>query len=218
MGAQRPPPRSRTSSWYMAPGGRLGLAPDLESSGRGFQRALVQKSLTSIAVTSPRPTASSTAWTPHHPRRPLLWRAVITKPAIIPISVGLVYVEASSRRGRVAVRAHPAGSEPSPPFDFARTASCSSTRPPYVPASPMPCPGRRRFMRDSQVPISFEGCQHAADRGGLRDKPSWYQLALGDHVIPPEAQRLMSNRAGSPRGRSRRRHLAFIAQARPRPT
>jgi hypothetical protein len=54
------------------------------------------------------------------------------------------------------------------------------------------------FMRDSQVPVALEAAAMATITvAAWRDKPTWYQLATADHVILPEAQRTISERAGA---------------------
>lgn len=69
------------------------------------------------------------------------------------------------------------------------------------------------FMRDSQVPISLAGGSTPLTVAAWKDKPSWYQLAKGDLVIPPEAQAQMAGRAGATVEEIEGGHLAFIAQA-----
>ncbi len=53
------------------------------------------------------------------------------------------------------------------------------------------------FMADSQVPWGIEGLAGKISKAAWRTKPSWYLLATQDRMIPPEAQRFMSKRAGA---------------------
>ncbi|MFJ2767216.1 alpha/beta fold hydrolase [Streptomyces sp. NPDC087300] len=53
------------------------------------------------------------------------------------------------------------------------------------------------FMADSQVPWGVEALSGAVAEPAWRVKPSWYLVASDDHMIPPPAQRAMSERAGS---------------------
>jgi pimeloyl-ACP methyl ester carboxylesterase len=52
------------------------------------------------------------------------------------------------------------------------------------------------FMADSQVPWGTEALNGAVTEPAWRDKPSWYLVATDDRMIPPPAQRFMSERAG----------------------
>lgn len=54
------------------------------------------------------------------------------------------------------------------------------------------------FLADAQIPISVNEAGAAPlTIAAWRDHPSWYVLANGDHIIPPEAQRQMATRAGA---------------------
>jgi pimeloyl-ACP methyl ester carboxylesterase len=54
-----------------------------------------------------------------------------------------------------------------------------------------------RFMAASQVPWGVEALGGAVTDPAWRVKPSWYLIATEDRMIPPPAQRLMSERAGA---------------------
>jgi pimeloyl-ACP methyl ester carboxylesterase len=53
------------------------------------------------------------------------------------------------------------------------------------------------FMADSQVPWGLGALGGEISEPAWKTKPSWYLVATDDHMIPPPAQRLMSERAGS---------------------
>jgi pimeloyl-ACP methyl ester carboxylesterase len=53
------------------------------------------------------------------------------------------------------------------------------------------------FMADSQVPWGVNALSGTISEPAWRSKPSWYLVAANDHMIPPPAQRLMAERAGS---------------------
>ncbi|MER5515866.1 alpha/beta hydrolase [Streptomyces sp. NPDC002763] len=53
------------------------------------------------------------------------------------------------------------------------------------------------FMADSQVPWGLDALNGAVSEPAWRVKPSWYLVATDDRMIPPPAQRAMSERAGS---------------------
>jgi pimeloyl-ACP methyl ester carboxylesterase len=58
-------------------------------------------------------------------------------------------------------------------------------------------PEQAAFMADSQVPWGVEALDGAVTEPAWRVKPSWYLVATDDQMIPPPAQRAMSQRAGS---------------------
>jgi pimeloyl-ACP methyl ester carboxylesterase len=58
-------------------------------------------------------------------------------------------------------------------------------------------PDLAAFMGDSQVPWGLEALQGAVSEPAWRSKPSYYLVAKDDGMIPPPAQRMMANRAGS---------------------
>ena len=53
------------------------------------------------------------------------------------------------------------------------------------------------FMADSQVPWGVDALGGAISEPAWRSKPSWYMVATDDRMIPPPAQRAMSERAGA---------------------
>lgn len=53
------------------------------------------------------------------------------------------------------------------------------------------------FMADSQVPWGLEALNGTISEAAWKTKPSAYLVSTGDKMIPPRAQRLMAQRAGS---------------------
>ena len=53
------------------------------------------------------------------------------------------------------------------------------------------------FMADSQVPWGVDALGGTITEPAWRSKPSWYLVTTEDRMIPPPAQRQMSERAGS---------------------
>jgi pimeloyl-ACP methyl ester carboxylesterase len=53
------------------------------------------------------------------------------------------------------------------------------------------------FMADSQVPWGVDALGGAITEPAWRTRPSWYLVTTEDRMIPPPAQRTMSERAGS---------------------
>jgi len=53
------------------------------------------------------------------------------------------------------------------------------------------------FMADSQVPWGVDALGGVITEPAWKTKPSWYMVTTEDKMIPPPAQRFMSERAGS---------------------
>ena len=73
-------------------------------------------------------------------------------------------------------------------------------------------PSLAAFMGDSQVPWGLEALQGAVTEPAWRSKPSWYLVATDDKMIPPDAQRAMSKRAGSTVVEVRGSHAIYVSQ------
>ena len=56
---------------------------------------------------------------------------------------------------------------------------------------------KAEFMADSQVPWGVEALAGTVSEPAWRTKPSWYLVATDDRMIPPPAQQMMAQRAGS---------------------
>jgi pimeloyl-ACP methyl ester carboxylesterase len=70
------------------------------------------------------------------------------------------------------------------------------------------------FMADSQVPWGVEALDGAVSEPAWRSKPSWYLVASDDRMIPPPAQRAMSERAGSTVIEAPGSHSIYVSQPR----
>ena len=70
------------------------------------------------------------------------------------------------------------------------------------------------FMADSQVPWGVDALGGAITEPAWRSKPSWYLVASDDHMIPPPAQRAMSERAGSTVIEVPGSHSVYVSQPR----
>jgi pimeloyl-ACP methyl ester carboxylesterase len=53
------------------------------------------------------------------------------------------------------------------------------------------------FMADSQLPWGLDALGGTISQPAWKSKPSWYLLTTADKMIPPDAQRMMSRRAGA---------------------
>jgi pimeloyl-ACP methyl ester carboxylesterase len=70
------------------------------------------------------------------------------------------------------------------------------------------------FMADSQVPWGLEALNGAITQPAWRTKPSWYMVTTEDKMIPPDAQRAMSKRAGSTVVEVKSSHSVYVSQPR----
>ncbi len=68
------------------------------------------------------------------------------------------------------------------------------------------------FMADSQVPWGVEALNGTINEPAWKTKPSWYLVATDDKMIPPPAQRFMSNRAGSTVVEVAGSHAIYVSQ------
>src|SRR5882724_7848574 len=68
------------------------------------------------------------------------------------------------------------------------------------------------FMADSQVPWGVEALNGAVSEPAWRVKPSWYLVTTEDRMIPPPAQRAMSERAGATQVEVAGSHAIYVSQ------
>ncbi len=142
--------------------------------------------------------------------------AVITEAGNDPKVVALVYVAAfAPDKGESVARLieNPAPGAPVPPIlppqdgflivDIAKfpAAFAADVKPALA-----------DFMAHSQAPWGVEAMQGQITEPAWRSKPSWYVVATEDRMIPPDAQRMMSRRAGSTVVEVRGSHAVFISQ------
>jgi pimeloyl-ACP methyl ester carboxylesterase len=70
-------------------------------------------------------------------------------------------------------------------------------------------------MADSQVPWSVDALGGVISNAAWKDKKSWYLLTTEDRMIPPEAQRSMSERAGASVTEVAASHAVYVSQPAP---
>ena len=68
------------------------------------------------------------------------------------------------------------------------------------------------FMADSQVPWGVEALNGKISEPAWKAKPSWYLVVTDDKMIPPDAQRLMSKRAGATVVEVKGSHSIYVSQ------
>jgi len=72
-------------------------------------------------------------------------------------------------------------------------------------------PETASFMADSQVPWGVEALNGAISEPAWKTKPSWYLLTTEDKMIPPNAQRSMSKRAGATVVEIKGSHAVYVS-------
>ncbi|MDT7594466.1 MAG: hypothetical protein QOJ06_12 [Pseudonocardiales bacterium] len=68
------------------------------------------------------------------------------------------------------------------------------------------------FMADSQAPWGVDALGGSITDPAWRTKPSWYLVTTEDRMIPPPAQRAMSQRAGSTVAEVAGSHAIYVSQ------
>jgi pimeloyl-ACP methyl ester carboxylesterase len=71
---------------------------------------------------------------------------------------------------------------------------------------------RAAFMADSQVPWGVDALGGTISQPAWKTKPSWYLVTTEDKMIPPDAQRAMSKRAGSTVVEVKSSHAVYESQ------
>jgi pimeloyl-ACP methyl ester carboxylesterase len=73
-------------------------------------------------------------------------------------------------------------------------------------------PEKAAFMADSQVPWGVNALGGTISEPAWRTKPSWYLVTTDDKMIPADAQRLMSKRAGATVVEVKGSHAIYVSQ------
>ena len=68
------------------------------------------------------------------------------------------------------------------------------------------------FTADSQVPWGLDALGGTISEAAWASKPSWYLVTTEDRMIPPQAQREMSARAGSTVEETAASHSVYVSQ------
>src|SRR3989440_8000300 len=72
--------------------------------------------------------------------------------------------------------------------------------------------GEAAFMADSQVPWGVDALGGTISEPAWRNKPSWYLVTTEARMIPPPAQQMMSERAGSTVEEVAASHSVYVSQ------
>jgi pimeloyl-ACP methyl ester carboxylesterase len=71
------------------------------------------------------------------------------------------------------------------------------------------------FMADSQVPWGVDALAGEVSEPAWKSRSSWYLVATADRMIPPDAQRFMSKRAGSTVVEAEGSHAIYVSKPAP---
>jgi pimeloyl-ACP methyl ester carboxylesterase len=144
---------------------------------------------------------------------------VITEAGNDPRVVGLVYIAAFAPDDGESVAkliGNPAPGAPVPPilppkggFLMLDKAKFAASFAADVEAS------RAAFMAESQLPWGVDALGGMVTEAAWKNKPSWYLVATDDRMIPPQAQRFMSKRAGATVVETPGSHAVYVSRPEP---
>jgi pimeloyl-ACP methyl ester carboxylesterase len=144
---------------------------------------------------------------------------VITQAGNDPRVVGLVYIAAFAPDNGESVAkliANPAPGAPVPPILPPREGFLMLDRTKFAASFAADVePSRAQFMAESQVPWGVDALNGAVTEAAWKTKPSWYLVATDDHMIPPDAQRSMSRRAGATVVETPGSHAVYVSHPDP---
>jgi pimeloyl-ACP methyl ester carboxylesterase len=142
--------------------------------------------------------------------------AVITEAGNDPKVVGLVYVAAFAPDAGESVSSlikDPPPGAPVPPILPSQDGFL------YLDRAKFPAsfaadvdPAKAQFMADSQVPWGVAALAGAISQPAWKSKQSFYLVATDDRMIPPDAQRAMSKRAGATVVEVKGSHAVYVSQ------
>lgn len=142
--------------------------------------------------------------------------AVITEAGTHPNVAALVYITAFAPDKGESVNtliANPPPGAPVPPILPPRDNFLLLDREKFAASFAADLPAEQAaFMADSQVPWGADALSGPVTEPAWRIKPSWYLVATNDRMIPPPAQRAMSERAGSTVVEAPGSHAIYVSQ------
>src|SRR5450631_2972497 len=144
--------------------------------------------------------------------------AVITEAGNDPKVIGLVYIAAfAPDKGETVsslIKDPPPGA-PVPPILPPRDGFLFLDRAKFAASFAADVePEKAAFMADSQVPWGLAALSGEISKPAWKSKPSWYLVTTEDKMIPPDAQRAMSKRAGSTVVEVKGSHSIYVSQPR----
>ena len=141
---------------------------------------------------------------------------VITEAGNDPNVAGLVYIAAfAPDRGEsvASLIKNPAPGAPAPPILPPQDGYLLLDRSKFAASFAADLPKEKAdFMANSQLPWGVAALEGAVTQAAWRSKPSWYLVATDDKMVPPEAQRAMSRRAGAAVTEVRGSHAVYVSK------
>ena len=142
--------------------------------------------------------------------------AVITEAGTHANVAALVYIAAFAPDGGESVNtliADPPPGAPVPPILPPKDGFLFLDREKFAASFAADLPAEQAaFLADSQVPWGLDALGGPITEAAWRTKPSWYLVATEDRMIPPPAQRAMSERAGSTVAEAAGSHAIYVSQ------
>jgi pimeloyl-ACP methyl ester carboxylesterase len=141
---------------------------------------------------------------------------VITEAGNDPKVVGLVYIAAFAPDAGESVGkliANPAPGAPVPPILPPQNGFLTLDKGKFPAAFAADVdPQQAAFMADAQVPWGLDALNGSITKPAWKEKPSWYLITSDDKMIPPDAQRAMSKRAGSAVVEEKGSHAIYVSR------
>jgi pimeloyl-ACP methyl ester carboxylesterase len=145
--------------------------------------------------------------------------AVITEAGNDPKVAGLVYIAAfapdNGQSVDALIKTFPAGG-PQPPILPPREGFLYLDKTKFAASFAADVDAKTAaFMAESQVPWGLDALTGSVTQASWKNKPSWYLVATDDKMIPPDAQRLMSKRAGATVVETKGSHAFYVSRPAP---
>jgi len=144
---------------------------------------------------------------------------VITEAGNDPRVVGLVYIAAFAPDNGESVAkliANPVPGAPVPPILPPQDGFLALDKAKFAASFAADVePSLAEFMAASQVPWGLDALNGAVTQASWKTKPSWYLVATDDRMIPPDAQRFMSKRAGATVVETPGSHALYVSRPAP---
>lgn len=141
---------------------------------------------------------------------------IVTEVGNDPKVAGLVYIAAFAPDGGESIQSliqNPPPGAPVPPILPPRDGFLSLDRSKFVASFAADVNADlAAFMADSQVPWGVQAFTGAVSQPAWKSRPSWYLVSTEDKMIPPDAQRAMSKRAGSKVVETKGSHAVYVSQ------
>ena len=184
---------------------------------QGFRVSVVQNPTMSLADD-----VRATRWVLAQQSEPVILAGhsyggvVITEAGTDPSVAGLVYIAAFAPDAGESVASlikNPPAGAPVPPILPPRDGYLLLDKSKFAASFAADVdPELAAFMADAQVPWGMGAFQGVVSQPAWKSKPSWYLVTTDDRMIPPIAQRTMSQRAGSTVVEVRGSHAVYVSR------